>query len=176
VSRSTAEHPRGAIPRGAAPLAPGCLVLVDSSALIYLVEEAASSPRRAAVEGFFADAAASEARLVASTIAWAELLASPLARGDRELADGYRRLLSDSSRIVLREADVAVAEGAAALSASLPPAQRRSLSSNDFLHIATALVLGADAVLTNDEAWRSVPRCPRVLLVDELAAGLEAWA
>jgi predicted nucleic acid-binding protein len=159
-----------------ATLSPESLVLVDSSALVYLVEGEASSPRRAAVEGFFAEAASKGTRLVASVFAWTELLASPLARGDRGLAENYRRLLSDSKLLILREIDVAVAEGAAALSASLPPAQRRSISSGDLLHIATAIVLKADAVLTNDEAWRSVSRCPPVLLVDELAAGLEAWA
>jgi predicted nucleic acid-binding protein len=151
-------------------LAPGALVLVDSSALVYLVEGAASSPRRAAVGGFLAEAAAMGARLVASTYAWTELLEGPLARGEEELAADYRRLLSDSGRIVLREVDVAVAEAAAELSAALPAARRRSLSSGDFIHIATAIVLGASAVLTNDEAWRSVPRCPPLVLVDELAA------
>jgi hypothetical protein len=40
------------------------------------------------------------------------------------------------------------------------------------VQIATAVALGATAVLTNDEAWRAVPRCPRIILVDELAAEL----
>jgi predicted nucleic acid-binding protein len=155
-------------------VAAGSLVLVDSSALIYLVEGEASSPRRRAVEGFFAKAALKGARFVASTLAWAELLEAPLARGDAPLATRYRSFLSDSSRIVLREVDVAVAEEAAALSASLPAARRRSLSTGDLIHIATAIVLGAEAVLTNDEAWREAPRCPPLLLVDELAAELEA--
>jgi predicted nucleic acid-binding protein len=151
-------------------------VLVDSSALVYLAELEALAPRRAAVERFLESAAERGTRVFASTVAWAELLEAPLARGDGELATRYRSLLSDSRRIILREVDVEVAEAAAAVSASLPPERRRKLSTNDCINIATALVIGADAVLTNDEAWRSVPRCPRLLIVDELAAGLEAWS
>jgi predicted nucleic acid-binding protein len=149
------------------------VVLIDSSALVYLAELEAGAPRRAAVERFLESAAERETRIFASTVAWAELLEAPLARGDGELATRYRSLLSDSRRIVLREVDVEVAEAAAAVSASLPPERRRKLSTNDCIHIATALVIGASAVLTNDEAWRSVPRCPPLLLVDELAAEAE---
>jgi len=151
-------------------LPPGSLVLVDSSALVYLVEGEPLSPRRIAVEGFFAAASTRGARLFASTIAWAELLEGPLAKGDRELAARYRAFLADSSRIVLREVDVAVAQAAAELAAALPAARKRSFSGGDLLQIATALALGAKAVLTNDEEWRIVPRCPRLFLVDELAA------
>jgi predicted nucleic acid-binding protein len=121
----------------------------------------------------FDRAKAGELKLVASTAVWAELLEAPIAAKRSELAASYRRLLSDSSLIVLREVDVAIAERAAALAASLPQARRRGLSSFDLVHIATAIELDAKAVLTNDEAWRSVPYCPPLLLVDELAAEAE---
>jgi predicted nucleic acid-binding protein len=148
----------------------GALVLVDSSALVYLIEGEASSPRRKAVERFLAELETKAARVVASTLAWTELLEGPLSRGDSALAARYRSLLADSSRIVLREVDVAVAQAAAELAAALPSARKKSISSGDILHIATAVAIGAAAVLTNDEAWRSVPRCPPLILVDELAA------
>ncbi|MDP3180137.1 MAG: PIN domain-containing protein, partial [Spirochaetaceae bacterium] len=98
-----------------------------------------------------------------STVIWTELLAAPLRSGDRALATAYRSLLSDSSRIVLEPVDAAIAERAALLRAS------RNLELADSIHIATALVLGAAAILGNDEAWRRVPECPPLLLVDELA-------
>jgi predicted nucleic acid-binding protein len=155
---------------------PGAVVLVDSSALVYLVEGERSSTRRAAVERFFAEATSKGTRLVASTIVWAELLEGPLTSGARESADAYRRLLADSSRIELREVDVAVAEAAAGLAAALPGAKRRSISSGDILHVATAIAIGAASILTNDEAWRAISRCPPLILVDELAAAWEAEA
>jgi predicted nucleic acid-binding protein len=155
---------------------PGSIVLVDSSAIVYLVEDPSSSRRRLAVERFFAEAGSRGARLLASTLAWSELLEGPLARGEPEIAAAYRRLLADSSRIELREVDVAVAEAAAELASALPGARRRIVSSGDLIHIATALVLGAAAVLTNDEAWRGIPRCPPLILVDELAGEEEFLA
>jgi predicted nucleic acid-binding protein len=150
--------------------APGALVLVDSSVLVYLVEGERASPRRAAAELFFAEAAACGTRVVASALAWMEVLSKPLASADQGLASRYRRLLADSTRVELIVVDVAIAERAAALLASLPPASRRGISEADAIHIATAIEVGASAVLTNDEAWRRVPRCPPLILVDELAA------
>lgn len=147
----------------------GAIVLVDSSALVYLVEGESGSSRRGVMENFLVEAAQRRLLLVASTLVWAELLEKPLAAGDAALASRYRALLSDSTRLELRVVDVAVAERAAALSATLAPAFRRSLSAADLIHIATALVAGASAVLGNDEAWRDVPPCPPLILVDELA-------
>jgi predicted nucleic acid-binding protein len=130
---------------------------------VYLVQDAPDSPRRAAAARFLDAAAKGELALVASAIAWTELLEGPLRSGDAGLAERCRALLADSSRIRIESVDVAIAEEAAALRA------RRGLGLADSLHIATAVVLGADAALTNDEAWRGVPECPRVLLIDELA-------
>lgn len=145
-------------------------VLVDSSALVYLVEGEEDSPRRKAVERFLAEAASRGERALASTVAWAELLERPLALGDADMAGRYRRILSDSSRIELAVVDVAVAERAAALAAALPRQARRSLSDADLLQIATAIEEGTSAILTNDEAWARVELCPPLALVDELAA------
>lgn len=162
-SRSVTDGPTEV----SSPLA-GEIVLADSSAIVYLVEGEPHSPRRAAVEAFLAEAAERGAKVVASTIAWTELLEKPLAAGDDELAARYRRVLADSSRFELRVVDAAIAEQAAVLAASLRPAFRKRLSPADLVHIATALVAGASAILGNDEAWRAVPQCPKVILVDEL--------
>lgn len=144
--------------------------MLDSSALVYLLEGESGSPRRNAVERFLERERSGGPRLAASTIVWTELLERPLAERDEALASRYRGFLADSGRIVLREVDVAVAERAAAIAASLKGASRRKFSGYDLIHIATAIELSAKAVLTNDEAWASVPHCPPLLLVDELAA------
>jgi predicted nucleic acid-binding protein len=153
--------------RAAAPdasaLPDGSLVLVDAAPLVYLVE--GQGPRRAAVEGFLELARARSFRLAASTLVWTELLEGPLRSGDAALAERYRILLSDYSRLVLIPVDVAVAEEAARLAAL------RGLGVADAVHVATAIVAGAKAVLGNDEAWGAVPECPPLLLVDEMAFG-----
>ena len=151
----------------------GALVLVDSSALVYLVEGEEGSPRRKAVESFFAEAAARAWTVIASTLIWKELLEKPLATEQGELAARYRRFLSDSSRMELRVVDVAVAEAAAVLAASLAPAPRRGISAADLVHVATAITAGADAILGNDADWRKIPRCPPIILIDESAHFIE---
>ena len=146
----------------------GAPLLIDSSAFIYLVEGEAGSARRTTVERFLTAAALARTRLVASTIAWAELLERPLTANDEERAIAYRRLLSGGS-VELLVVDVAVAERAAAIRAALPQSARRSLSDADTIQIATAVEHGARAILTNDEAWRAAPDCPPLFIVDELA-------
>lgn len=155
-------------------LGPGDLVLVDSGPLIYL--SGPSGRRRETVEAFFEAAKAGGLGLVASTLAWTEVLRGCLAPGDRDAAEAARRLLADSARIRLEPLDVAVAEEAATLLAVC----RIELA--DAVHVATAIVSGARALLTNDEAWRGLALdgrkkggrgLPRVLLVDELAFMLD---
>ena len=146
-------------------LAPGSLVLLDSGPIVYLVE-GNPGPRPAVAASFLEAADSGALRLAVSAIAWSELLEGPLSAGDEALAARYRRLLADSRRILVVPVDVAVAEEAARLGAG---GGRKPLGLADRIHVATAIVIGAEAVLTNDEAWASEPACPRVLLVDELA-------
>lgn len=166
----------------------GDLVLVDTAPLVHLVEGgpprggagargaalsggsppgAAPDRRARAAAAFFEAAEEGGLRLAASALAWTELLARPLREGDEALADRFRSFLADSRRLYLAPVDAAIADAAAALRG------RRRLELADAVQIATALVLGAAAVLTNDEAWRRVPDCPRVILLDELAFELE---
>jgi predicted nucleic acid-binding protein len=142
-------------------LPPGASILLDSSPLIYLVE--GSAARRRAGEDLLAYASGRGHRFIASALVWTELLRKPLASGDAALAGRYRTLLADSARIVLVPVDVAIAEEAARLLAL------RALQPFDALHLATARAKGAAAILGNDSAWRRLPECPRLFLVDELA-------
>lgn len=143
----------------------GALVLVDAAPIIYFVEEGPESARGAVFAAFAEAAREGAIALAVSAIAWTELLAGPLASGDEEKAARYRRLLADSSLLRVEPIEVSVAEGAARLLSSTRP----GIGLADALHIATTLSIRAQAVLTNDEAWRGVEGCPRVLLVDELA-------
>lgn len=178
----------------------GDLVLFDTAPLIYLIEGGATEGKfrenipgstreadRRSVSRFFASAArAGDLRLAASALAWTECLAGPLAEGDRGRADQFRQVLADSTFIRVEAVDVAVAEEAACLIGRSPRGGRSGLGFADCVHLATAVVIGAAAVLTNDEAWRSAVKAaaqetgPRaaayrrliVLLVDELCFDL----
>jgi len=176
----------------------GDLVLLDTAPLIYLIDLPSRNPdsqsgsefgRQSAVR-FFADCARDGTlRLAASAVAWTECLAGPLAAGDRSLAGSFRSALADSGFLTLEPVDAAIAEEAAWLLATSGgfsekrTRSKRRLELADAMHIATARVLGAAAILTNDEAWRDfvelassassrggqVYRSIRILLVDELA-------
>jgi len=155
-------------------LASGSLVLADTSVFVYLLE-GAPGPRRAVVELFMEAAGSGRLRLAVSAVAWAELLAGAAPEG--ELAERYRRLLADSSRIYVAPVDVAVAEEAARIQAASLKSRNASgarpgLALADAIHLGTARVLGAAAALTNDEAWRGAVAGLRVLVVDELAFDL----
>jgi len=146
-------------------LGPGELLFVDSAPLIYLVE--GEGRRRVAMAALYGAAGRGELRLAASVLAWTELLRKA-DKGEKSLS--LRRLLADSSRLVLLPIDVAVADGAATL---LRGALRPGPSLPDALHLASALVAGAAAILTNDTAFRSfAPRGLRIIILDELAASI----
>jgi predicted nucleic acid-binding protein len=155
-------------------LAAGALVLLDTAPLVYLVEGSAG-PRRSVVELFMEASGSGRLRLAVSAVAWAELLAGAARNG--ALAERYRRVLADSSRIHVAPVDVAVAEEAARIVAASRVARnatpaRPGLELADAIHLGTARVLGAAAALTNDEAWRGAAVGLRVFVVDELAFDL----
>jgi predicted nucleic acid-binding protein len=171
----------------------GDLVLLDSGPLIYFLEgrdEAAGLdglPSRASLVAAFLDMArAGELALVASTLAWTEVLRGGLATSAPLRTREARSLLADSRLLRLEPLDVAIAEEAACLLAQPLTGGRRGAELADAIHLATALVLGVSAILTNDEAWPDIlASCasvasehkkgrglPRVLLVDELRFGL----
>ncbi len=135
-------------------------LFVDTSCLVYLLESGGVSNRGRVVASALDAAHRGGVRVVASVIAWTELLAGASGAASRDAA---RAFLADSSKVELEPVDVAVADEAARLRncCRLPLA--------DALQIATAIVAKADAVLTNDEAWRAIPACPRALILDELA-------
>ncbi len=171
---------------------PGSRILVDTAPLIYLFKAeyaaacagsagtangaaAPDSRRGAEAEAVFAWLRKSGAELCASILVWTELLAGEDARRDRALTGLIRRRLADSKFIRLIPVEVEIAELAAGL--------RPQFELADSIHIGTALSVDADAVLTNDEAWRGAAGLnkstrdgrPHVIIFDEIAAELAGW-
>lgn len=173
MNESIAESEEEPFPAlGILGLEEGDLVVVDTAPLVYLIE--GKEPRRRTAERFFGLARRGGLRLAISALAWTELLAAPLGRTDDELASRYRRFLADSRNLLVAPVDVAIAEKAAELLALSAPG--RPLGLADALHLATAIVLGARAILSNDEdlvrARAALRKGPRILILDELAFDL----
>jgi predicted nucleic acid-binding protein len=142
-------------------LAPIHRLGLDTGPLIYFAEAHPTfGPTCAAL--FSLLASGSGPTFVVSTLCYTETLVAPLRADDRRLVTGYRRLLARTPGIETRPVTRAVAERAADLRA------RYSLRTPDALHVATAMVAGCDAFLTNDLGLLRVGPDIRVLFVRDL--------
>lgn len=130
----------------------GDLVLVDSAPLIYLLED---HPLWAsAFEGLFELQARGVVQIAISTIAIAEVLVGPLKHGQDVLAKRYEKALAGFEVMpVTQEIAVTAARLRAGTGLKLP----------DALQAATALEIGAVALVTHDRDFSRLPDL-RVLL------------
>jgi predicted nucleic acid-binding protein len=127
----------------------GARVLLDTPPIIYRLEGHPTLARR--FEPLFERHAAGEIRFAITTIGLAEVLAGPLMSGDEILAGRYRKVLGLWDVVDL---DADIAEGAARLRASL------GLKLVDAVQVASAVAIGADALVTHDRDFRRVKSIP----------------
>jgi predicted nucleic acid-binding protein len=128
-----------------AGLPQGATVLVDTAPFIYLLE---SHPQFAdRFVGLFEASARGHLLIALSTITLAEVLAGPFKAGQTALAKRYEKAL-------LRYRVVDVSAPIAALAAQLRAQYRLRLP--DALQLATALDIGAAALVTHDRDFSQV--------------------
>jgi len=126
-------------------LAIGSTVLVDSAPWIYVLE---ARPRFAPkFTGLFKAAARQELVLSLSTITLSEILAGPYKSGQTALAKRYEKALA-GYRVVELSTPIAV------LAVQLR--SRFALKLPDAIQVATALEIGADALVTHDRDFSKV--------------------
>jgi predicted nucleic acid-binding protein len=133
------------------------LLLVDSAPIIYVMEGHAELA--ALFRPVFERHEAGQLRFAITTISLAEVLTGPLGAGDEALAERYRATLKSWFVVDL---DAEIAESAARLRASL------KLKLADAVQAASALAIGADALITHDRDFSRLmslrviaPRNPR---------------
>ncbi len=120
------------------------LLMVDSAPIIYVLEKRELAARFWPVFELHDSGAV---RLAVTTVAVLEVLAGPFAKDDEALAQRYRDMLESWQVVVL---DRAIAENAARLRASL------RLQLADAVHLASALAINADALVTHDRDFSRV--------------------
>lgn len=98
---------------------------------------------------------------VVSTMALTEVLVQPLRAGNATLTERYEAILSNSRDFRLEAVTSTVARQAAELRA------RYNLRTPDALHVATAIIAGCDAFLTNDSNIKRVNEIS-IFVLDEL--------
>jgi predicted nucleic acid-binding protein len=123
----------------------GVKVLVDSAPIIYLLEDHPRFAQRFA--GLFEAEESGEISIALSTITIAEVLAGPFKHRQDALAGRYAKTLA-GYEVVPVSAEIAVS--AARLRA------RYSLKLPDALQLATALDIGAHALVTHDRDFSGV--------------------
>jgi predicted nucleic acid-binding protein len=121
------------------------LLLVDSSPIIYVLEDHAElapifRPVFEAHENGLV-------RLAVTTVTLAEVLTGPLRNGDEVLAERYRSTLKSWNVV---DADSQIAQSAARLRASLKLKLAASVQA------ASALAIGADALVTHDRDFSPI--------------------
>jgi predicted nucleic acid-binding protein len=128
-----------------AGLPQGASVLVDTAPFIYLLESRPLFADR--FVGLFEAAAKGQVLIALSTVTLAEVLTGPFKAGQTALAKRYEKAL-------LQYRVVDVSAPIAALAAQLRAQYRLKLP--DALQLATALDLGATALVTHDRDFSQV--------------------
>ena len=136
----------------------GHKVYLDANIFIYLLEEV--SPWVSPLQGGFSGLEAGEWVAVTSGLSLAECLVRPFALGRDDLAKVYRLALSPRSYLDIASIDIDVLVSAARLRAQL------GFKLPDAIHVATALMQGCTAMLTNDAGFRRAPGIKILLLSD----------
>jgi len=121
------------------------LLLVDSATIIYVLEE--HTEFAPLFRPVFEAHENGLVRLAVTTVTLAEVLTGPLRNGDEVLTERYRSTLKSWYVVDL---DSEIAESAARLRASL------KLKLADSVQAASALAIGADALVTHDRDFSPV--------------------
>jgi predicted nucleic acid-binding protein len=129
-------------------LGPGPVAL-DSVAFIYFIEE--HPLYLPAIEPVFSAIHQGKTQAVTSSLTLLETLVIPLRGGNLGLAQRYEALLSRSRGLQLVQIDLGLLRSAAQLRATT------RLKTPDAIQLATALVSGCSALVTNDRDYPSLP-------------------
>lgn len=139
----------------------GAKLYFDSNVFIYALESPDRDLRKRH-QHLFHMLAAKRFDVCTSLVTRAEVLVRPLRMNQVELADRYRALLSGADAVSVVGLNIDVMDRAAGLRADYP-----ALKLPDALHIATAMHVGCDALVSNDLRLRVVANRIPILLPED---------
>ena len=102
-----------------------------------------------------------ERHAVTSTITLLETLVKPKMLGDEAMRDDYHYALTSFPNLKLRSVDEEVAEAAATIRAA------SGLRTPDALQVATCVVEGASAFITNDGRLKKINE-PKIIVISDV--------
>lgn len=133
---------------------------IDTMTFIYHLE--GSDRYGPFTRTLFSAVESGDCRGVTSVLTLMEVLVRPKEMGNIDLRDDYYFALTTFPNLTVRDVDVEVAEKAAELMA------RSRLRPPDALQVATCLVEGGSAFVTNDERLRSIEDPEIIIMKDYL--------
>jgi predicted nucleic acid-binding protein len=136
---------------------------LDSAPVIYFVE--ASPVYEKLVNEVFSLVDSGNIQAFTSLITLTEVLIYPLENNFNELANSYRNLLLHTRGIQSLEITAPIADKAGELRAKY---SNKVLKTPDAIQIATALLAGCNAIITNDLGWKAVTEIEVIILEDYL--------
>lgn len=134
-------------------------IYIDTAPLIYLVERNPNYIAR--MLGIVEFIESTQLLGFTSVVALTEILVQPLRLGNTDRAQQYYDIIVGRYDFTLVTFTSEIAISAAAIRA------RCSLRTPDAIHVATAIKMGCDAILTNDRDFRRVQDL-NVLVLDDL--------
>lgn len=126
----------------------GQKVGLDSSLFIYLIEQNPQYFEQ--VKRIFSDIQADKLEGLFANIGLIEVLTGPKQAEEYELVHEYRTLINDFPNLTITELNEPVIDIASDLRAQY------NIAVPDAIHIASAIVYGADVFITNDKALKKV--------------------
>jgi predicted nucleic acid-binding protein len=140
-------------------LATDRVIAIDTSIVIYLLD---NHPRYADLASVVMTAIEQgQVQAVTSMITLAEVLTAPAKAGNVQALQDYELYLTNFPNLSIRPPDTATARQAALVRAET------GLKLPDALQIATALQVGAQAIVGNDKGWRNKTGPLQLLLLDD---------
>ena len=136
-------------------------IYLDTAPVIYYVQGV--TPFFPVVDALFKEIDSVNLLAVSSPVTLAECLVLPIRLGNIALQQDFLDLLTNTQGITFANIDVAVGRLAADMEA------RYRLKLPDALQVATALVAGCEAFLTNDVQLKRITEV-KILVVSELEA------
>ncbi|MBN1444812.1 MAG: PIN domain-containing protein [Candidatus Omnitrophica bacterium] len=134
-------------------------IFLDTSPFIYFFEENPAYIEK--LGNLFDRIYAGGIPIITSIITYIELLIYPEKTGAKKLAAKYRESLINSEFISVYPMNLPVADTAVTLRV------KYSLKTPDAIQVATAVVCGADYVITNDRKWKKI-KDVNVVLISEI--------
>jgi predicted nucleic acid-binding protein len=139
---------------------------IDTMAILYLIEP--NPPYHGIVRELFELVNNGALMALTSYLTLLEILVKPLEQGRADLVNQYREILLRSRSFTLHPVDEATAQKGAEIRAGY------RLKTPDAIHLATAVVHGAQAFVTNDRELRRFREVEVLVLDDFVAKGSPA--